>query len=345
MASKPAIAKPAPAASAVTAAPAPGPKAAAAPAAPAANIADIADIADPLAPTDTFVRRHLGPSEADVAQMLGVLGLSSLAQLVDETVPAAIRIARPLDLPDLPDRPLGERELLTWMRDVAKKNRVVRSFLGMGYSDCIVPGVIQRNILENPGWYTQYTPYQSEISQGRLEALLNFQTLIGDLTGLPVANASLLDEGTAAAEAVHLCAAVNGKSGKTAFFVADDCHPQTIAVVCTRAEPLGIDVVVTDLHTAPPDDCFGVLVQNPGSSGVIRDVTALTEAAHDKGAVVTVATDLLALTLMRSPGEMGADIAVGSAQRFGVPLGFGGPHAGFMSVRSGLERQLPGRLV
>jgi len=333
----------------VTAAPAPGPKAAAAPAAPAANIADIADIADPLAPTDTFVRRHLGPSEADVAQMLGVLGLSSLAQLVDETVPAAIRIARPLDLPDLPDRPLGERELLTWMRDVAKKNRVVRSFLGMGYSDCIVPGVIQRNILENPGWYTQYTPYQSEISQGRLEALLNFQTLIGDLTGLPVANASLLDEGTAAAEAVHLCAAVNGKSGKTAFFVADDCHPQTIAVVKTRAAASGIEIRVgrpeaLDFGGADKD-LLGVLLQYPTTEGRIVDYAPLVARAHAAGALVVVAADLLALTLLRPPGEFGADVAVGSAQRFGVPLGYGGPHAAYFATQEEYKRQLPGRVI
>jgi len=335
-----ATAQPAPAASVVTAAPASGPKAA--PPAPTAA-------ADPLAPTDTFVRRHLGPSEEDVAQMLGVLGLSSLAQLVDETVPAAIRIARPLDLPDLPDRPLGERELLTWIRDIAKKNRVVRSFLGMGYSDCIVPGVIQRNILENPGWYTQYTPYQSEISQGRLEALLTFQTMIADLTGLPVANASLLDEGTAAAEAVHFCASVNGKSGRTAFFVADDCHPQTIAVVKTRAAASGIEIRVGRPEaldfTGTDKDLLGVLVQYPTTEGRIVDYAPLVERAHAAGALVVVAADLLALTLLRAPGEFGADVAVGSAQRFGVPLGYGGPHAAYFATKEEYKRQLPGRVI
>jgi glycine dehydrogenase len=307
----------------------------------------------PLAPIDTFVRRHLGPSPADIQEMLAVLGLSSLAQLVDETVPAAIRIARPLTLPGLPGRLLGERELLTWIRDIARQNRVARSFLGMGYNDCITPGVIQRNILENPGWYTQYTPYQSEISQGRLEALLNFQTLIEDLTGLPIANASLLDEGTAAAEAMHLCAAVNHRSGGAAFFVADDCHPQTIAVVETRAAAIGIEVRVgrpeeidfsADGKTGGTD-LIGILLQYPTTDGRIVDYAPLAERAHQAGALVVVAADLLALTLLRSPGEMGADVAIGTTQRFGVPLGFGGPHAAYFAARDEYKRQLPGRII
>jgi glycine dehydrogenase len=317
--------------------------------APADPLAPLA----PLAPTDTFVRRHLGPSPADIQEMLGVLGLSSLAELVDETIPASIRMDRPLTLPGLPDRLLGERELLSWLRSIARQNRVARSFLGMGYNDCIVPGVIQRNVLENPGWYTQYTPYQAEISQGRLEALLNFQTLIEDLTGLPIANASLLDEGTAAAEAMHLCAAVNGKSGRKAFFVAEDCHPQTIAVVKTRAAAVGIEVRVgrpeeidfTHTGDAGGNDLLGLLLQYPTTEGRIVDYAPLALRAHAAGTLVVVAADLLALTLLCSPGELGADVAVGNTQRFGVPLGYGGPHAAYFATRDEYKRQLPGRVI
>jgi glycine dehydrogenase len=310
-----------------------------------------------LDPTDTFVRRHLGPSPADISEMLSLLGLSSLAQLVDETVPESIRIARPLTLPGLPDRLFGERELLSWLRDIARQNRVARSFLGMGYHDCIVPGVIQRNVLENPGWYTQYTPYQSEISQGRLEALLNFQTLIEDLTGLPIANASLLDEGTAAAEAMHLCAAANHRSGRSVFFVAADCHPQTIAVVETRAAAIGIEVRVgrpeeidfaqNGQKTGEPggNDLLGILLQYPTTDGRIVDYAPLVERAHQAGTLVVMAADLLALTLLRSPGEIGADVAVGNTQRFGVPLGYGGPHAAYFATRDEFKRQLPGRII
>jgi glycine dehydrogenase len=311
--------------------------------------AERSDPADVLAPADTFVRRHIGPSEADIKEMLGVLGLSLLAELVGETVPESIRMDRPLALPGLPDRLLGERELLTWLRDIARQNRVARSFLGMGYHDCIIPGVIQRNILENPGWYTQYTPYQAEISQGRLEALLNFQTLIEDLTGLPIANASLLDEGTAAAEAMHLCAAVNAKSGRKAFFVAADCHPQTIAVVETRAAAAGIEVRVgrpeeIDFKSGG-SDLLGILLQYPTTEGRIVDYGPLSERAHAAGTLVVVAADLLALTLLRSPGELGADVAVGNTQRFGVPLGYGGPHAAYFATRDEYKRQLPGRVI
>jgi glycine cleavage system P protein (glycine dehydrogenase) len=299
-----------------------------------------------LDPTDTFPRRHIGPDEAEVAEMLAALGLSSLAELVEETVPEAIRLGRPLSLAGLPERPLGERELLERFRAIVSRNQVGRSFLGMGYHDCIVPGVIQRNVLENPGWYTQYTPYQSEISQGRLEALLNFQTMIADLTGLPVANASLLDEATAAAEAMHLClGAAGGK--REAFFVARDCHPQTIAVVETRAAALGIDLRVGD----PADldfaagDLAGILLQYPTTDGRIVDYGPLAERAHAAGALVAVAADPLALALLRPPGEFGADVAVGSAQRFGVPLGYGGPHAAYFATREVYKRQLPGRII
>src|SRR6185295_4182914 len=281
-----------------------------------------------LEPGDTFPRRHIGPSEDDVREMLGLLGLSSLDDLVAETVPASIRLREPLRL----EAPLGESAVLRELRVRAGKNRIFRSFLGMGYNDCLVPGVVQRNVLENPGWYTQYTPYQAEIAQGRLEALLNFQTMVADLTGLPLANASLLDEATAAAEAMAMCRAL-AKAGRTGFFVAEDCHPQTIAVVKTRAAPLGIRVHVGRLEDVDfaAQDLFGVLVQYPTTDGRIRDYAPLAEKAHAAGALLVAAADILALTLLRPPGEFGADIAVGSTQRFGVPLGFGGPHAAYIA--------------
>jgi glycine dehydrogenase len=297
---------------------------------------------DTLSPSDTFVHRHIGPSDGDIRQMLATLGYRSLDELIDATVPACIRLAKPLAL----DGPRGEAETLAELRAVAGKNQVFRSLIGMGYYDCIVPPVIQRNILENPGWYTQYTPYQAEISQGRLEALLNFQTMVSDLTGLPLSNASLLDEATAAAEAMTMCHRIN-KSGRNGFFVAADCHPQTIAIVRTRARPLGITV-----HVGPPDeldpaqqDLFGILLQYPTTDGRICDYSAVIRKAHDAGVLALVATDLLALTLIKPPGEFGADIAVGSSQRFGVPLGYGGPHAAFMATREQYVRQMPGRLV
>ena len=296
----------------------------------------------PLQPADTFVRRHLGPSEDEIRRMLAAVGADSVETLVRETVPESIRLRGRFSLSWLPDdRPLGERETLDILRGIAAQNRVFRSFLGMGYHGCLVPGVIQRNILENPGWYTQYTPYQAEISQGRLEALLNFQTMVADLTGLPVANASLLDEGTAAAEAMHMC--VDGK--RSTFFVAADCHPQTIEVVKTRAEAIGVEVRVGDPGSIDFEDVFGVLLQYPATDGRIRDCSGIAERAHQSKAMVVMATDLLALTLLRPPGEMGADIAVGSAQRFGVPMGYGGPHAAFLSARDEHKRQLPGRVI
>jgi glycine dehydrogenase len=298
-----------------------------------------------LHPTDTFVRRHL---HAEVRQMLETVGAGSLEELVDETIPASIRRREPLRLAGLPaDRELGEREMLEAFHRIASRNRVFRSYLGMGYHGCITPGVIQRNILENPGWYTQYTPYQSEISQGRLEALLNFQTLVADLTGLPVANASLLDEGTAAAEAMHMCYAVSDGKRGDAFFVAEDCHPQTIAVVKTRAGAIGVEVRVGDPQAIDFEGggFFGVLLQYPTTDGRVVDYSALAEKAHAAKALVVVAADLLSLTLLRAPGEFGADVAVGSTQRFGVPMGYGGPHAAFLATRDEFKRQLPGRVI
>ena len=291
---------------------------------------------------ETFVERHNGPREADVRAMLQQLGFDSLDALSDAVVPRSIRLEGKLALGDS----TGEPEMFTRLRTMAERNDVRRSFIGLGYYDCVTPAVIQRNILENPGWYTQYTPYQAEIAQGRLEALLNFQTMVADLTGLAVANASLLDEGTAAAEAMAMCRAIT-RGRRNAFFVADDCHPQTRAVVRARATALGIEVVEGDpAHADWNDgDLFGILLQYPGSEGAVRDYTPVAEAAHAAGARVVMATDLLALTLLRPPGEVGADIAVGSSQRFGVPLGFGGPHAAFLATGEEQRRQIPGRVV
>ncbi|HWK89296.1 MAG TPA: hypothetical protein VNP72_04850, partial [Longimicrobium sp.] len=295
-----------------------------------------------LTHTDTFVRRHVGPDEDEIRDMLAALGYGSLDELVDATIPESIRLERPLALG--PER--SEFELLGELRALMSRNRVFRSCIGMGYHDCITPPVIQRNVLENPGWYTQYTPYQAEISQGRLEALLNFQTAVVDLTGLPIANASLLDEGTAAAEAMAMAYGIAGSAQKNTFFVSALCHPQTIEIVRTRAGARGIDLVVGDHDafdfTAP---VFGALLQYPATDGEVCDYRPFTQRAREEGIVVIAAADLLSLALVAPPGEWGADIAVGSTQRFGVPLGFGGPHAGFMAVRTGLERGLPGRLV
>jgi glycine dehydrogenase len=295
-------------------------------------------------PDSTFADRHIGPDAAEQARMLDVLGFASLDALVDAAVPRAIR--------DRDDLELGktrsdstETEMLEHLREVASRNEVFTSLIGLGYHDTITPPVILRNVLENPAWYTAYTPYQPEISQGRLEALLNFQTMVADLTAMDLANASLLDEGTAAAEAMAMLHRINPRAGDV-FFVDADCHPQTIEVVRTRAEPLGIDLVVGDPHTALPDGgFFGVLLQYPGSSGRLRDDRGVVEAAHERGALVAVAADLLALTLVTPPGELGADAVVGNSQRFGVPLGFGGPHAAFLATRDDYKRTLPGRLV
>jgi glycine dehydrogenase len=290
---------------------------------------------------DSFARRHIGPNKGARDAMLSHLGFANLDELIDATVPKNIRLDRPLALPDAK----SESEALAELRDLARKNSVARSFIGAGYSDTITPPVIQRNILENPGWYTAYTPYQAEIAQGRLEALLNFQTMITDLTALDIANASLLDEGTAAAEAMALCRASVGAE-RTTFFVADNCHPQTIEIVQTRAKPLGIKIVVGDFSSFKFDDTvFGALVQYPATDGAIFDYESFGKAAHDAGALLVVAADILALTLLKPPGEFGADVAVGSTQRFGVPLGFGGPHAAYFATRDAYKRHMAGRLV
>ncbi len=289
-----------------------------------------------------FCSRHLGPVDSDRAEMLSDTGFSSLSELINAAVPAGIRLDKALALPTAKSEP----EALAWLKSIMGKNRVLKSFIGQGYYGTHTPGVIQRNILENPGWYTAYTPYQAEIAQGRLEALLNFQTMITDLTGLDVSNASLLDEGTAAAEAMSL--ALAGKPKGKAIFVSDRCHPQTIDVVITRAEPLGIEVLVGDWQTFQPtnhEDLFAVLVQYPDTRGRIDDFTEFFAKAKTAGAVIIVAADLLALTVLKSPGEFGAEICIGSSQRFGVPMGFGGPHAGFMACADALKRKMPGRLI
>ncbi len=295
-----------------------------------------------LSPSDFHRSRHLGAGEGDVSAMLRSIGCDSLDALMDETVPASIRASGSLVLPAA----LSENQALTKLTDFAEKNQVMRSFIGMGYYPCNTPPVVQRNILEGPGWYTQYTPYQPEISQGRLEALLNFQTMVSDLTGLPLSNGSLLDEATAAAEAMTMCRRI-AKVGGDRFWVGEECHPQTIAVVKTRAEALGIELIVDrferlDVETVKP---FGVLLSYPTTDGRIEDYRSSIQRGHDAGAVVVLATDLLALTLLTSPGEMGADIAIGSSQRFGVPLGFGGPHAAFLAARDSYKRHIPGRIV
>ena len=289
-----------------------------------------------------FRSRHLGPVGAELEEMLSVTGHSSLNELIDTAVPAGIRIGATLNLPEA----RSENDALSWLKSIMAKNRVLKSFIGQGYYGTHTPGVIQRNVLENPGWYTAYTPYQAEIAQGRLEALLNFQTMITELTGLDVSNASLLDEGTAAAEAMSL--ALAGKPKGNVIFVSDRCHPQTIDVVTTRAEPLGIRVLAGDWRTFDPATCdglFAVLVQYPDTFGTVDDFSEFFAKSKAAGATTITAADLLALTLLKAPGEFGADICVGSSQRFGVPLGFGGPHAGFMACIDALKRKMPGRLI
>ena len=295
-----------------------------------------------IAHPDRFVSRHVGPNEEEVVDMLRLVGAASLDRLIDETIPNGIRLRRKLDLPAAK----SEYELLEQLHTIAAENEVWRSFLGMGYSDCITPPVIQRNVLENPGWYTQYTPYQAEISQGRLEALLNFQTMVTDLTGLAIANASLLDEATAAAEAMQMMDSFRGAADRRVLFVSDGCHPQTIDVVRTRAAGHRVEVVIGspasfDFSTK----AFGVLLQYPSTDGSVDDHRELIERAHASGAMVAMACDLLALALLVPPGDLGADIALGSAQRFGVPLGYGGPHAAFFACKDEMVRKLPGRII
>ncbi|MEL6262878.1 MAG: aminomethyl-transferring glycine dehydrogenase [Cyanobacteria bacterium J06626_6] len=302
--------------------------------------------------SDRFADRHFGPSEQDIAKMLSVLGFDSMDALIGAAVPAGIRLGQPLAV----EAALSEAEALEKIAAIAAQNQIYRSYIGLGYHSCITPPVIQRNILENPGWYTQYTPYQPEISQGRLEALLNYQTMVTDLTGLEIANASLLDEGTAAAEAMSMSYGVcKNKAAKAAkrFWVSAACHPQTIEVIRTRSQPLGIEVVVGDhreidfgqASDSEAGSFFGALLQYPATDGAIYDYTAFIANAHAAGAIVTVAADLLSLTLLKAPGEFGADIAVGNTQRFGVPLGYGGPHAAYFATKQAYARKLPGRLV
>jgi len=301
-----------------------------------------ANLLDRLLDHDAFSHRHIGPAPSEITAMLAKIGAASLDDLMTSTVPASILLDTQMDLPAA----LTEEAALDKLRAIAQKNRVLRSHIGMGYYDTFTPAVILRNVIENPGWYTAYTPYQPEISQGRLEALLNFQQMVLDLTGMELANASLLDEGTAAAEAMTLCHRVNKKSKSETFFVATDCHPQTIAVVKTRAHHLGIDVVVgnpqNDLLGA---DVFGALLQYPNTFGDVIDVRELIEKAHKQNTLIVMATDLLALALLTPPGELGADVVVGNSQRFGVPMGYGGPHAAFFATRDEYKRSAPGRII
>jgi len=289
---------------------------------------------------DSFARRHIGPNQGEIDAMLAKVGFENPDALIDAAVPKNIRMDRQINLPEAK----SEIEALAELRAISKKNKVARSYIGAGYCDCITPPVIQRNILENPGWYTAYTPYQAEIAQGRLEALLNFQTMITDLTAFDIANASLLDEATAAAEAMSLCHAT--VPDRKTFFVADNCHPQTIAVIQTRAKPLGIEIKIDNWSRFKFDEtAFGALVPYPATDGAIYDYSNFIKEAHNAGALVVVAADILALTLLKPPGEFGADVAVGNTQRFGVPLGFGGPHAAYFATRDQYKRHMPGRLV
>ncbi|MDQ6611582.1 MAG: glycine dehydrogenase (aminomethyl-transferring), partial [Gemmatimonadota bacterium] len=291
---------------------------------------------------DSFIPRHLGPNADEQQEMLSSLGYASLDAFIDAVVPEQIRFRNKLSTG--PAR--SEADVLDALRAIANKNHIFRSYIGLGYYGTHTPPVILRNIMENPAWYTAYTPYQAEIAQGRLEALLNFQTVIIDLTGLPIANASLLDEGTAAAEAMSMAMATKGSAQRNTFLIADDCHPQTIEVVRARALARGVNVVVAPAAQFTLDDnVFGILLQYPGTDGAVVDYRALTERAHAAGALVTVATDLLALCLLVPPGEWGADMVVGNSQRFGVPMGFGGPHAAFFAARDEYKRQLPGRII
>ncbi len=290
---------------------------------------------------EDFVRRHIGPGPEQIAGMLETIGLKSLNELIEKTVPSSIVSKEPVGLPEA----MSERDTLSYLRKMADRNQVFTSMIGMGYYGTVTPKVILRNVLENPGWYTAYTPYQAEISQGRLEVLLSYQQMVMDLTGMEIANASLLDEATAAAEAMAMSHRVC-KNKSDVFFVSQDCHPQTLSVIHTRARPLGLEVVVGDpLADLDKHRVFGVLLQYPGSSGAVRDYRPAIEQAHGQGALVTMACDLLALTLLTPPGEMDADIAIGSSQRFGVPLGYGGPHAAFFATRDAFKRNMPGRII
>ncbi len=301
----------------------------------------IKDAGPALAQPESFVPRHVGPSSAEIDKMVAAIGFKSLDELIDATIPEKIRFRGDFALPT----GKAEHEVLAEFRAMAARNKVYRSFIGMGYSDTVTPPVIQRNIIENPAWYTAYTPYQAEIAQGRLEALLNFQTMVIDLTAMEIANASLLDEATAAAEAMTMSYGIKGKEGKEVFLISDACHPQTIDVVKTRAGVRGIEVRLANASAPISDDVFGVLLQYPATDGAVVDYREVVDRAHEAGALVTVAADLLALTLLVPPGEWGADIVVGNSQRFGVPLGYGGPHAAFFATRDEFKRQIPGRII
>jgi glycine dehydrogenase len=293
---------------------------------------------------DYFEDRHIGPGEEEIKEMLKVIGVKSVEQLIDETIPSNIRLNKELNL----DEPLSEYKFIDHLRKIANKNKVFKSYIGMGYYPAILPAVIQRNILENPGWYTQYTPYQAEISQGRLEALINFQTMVIDLTGMAIANASLLDEGTAAAEAMSMLYSLRkkGKEDANIFFVSNDCFPQTIEVLKTRANPLGIELQIGDHNSLKLNEkVFGMLLQYPADSGEIYDYSSLINTAHQNNINVVVAADLLSLTLLTPPGEFGADVVVGSTQRFGVPMGYGGPHAAYFATKDEFKRHIPGRII
>src|SRR6185295_1930022 len=321
--------------------PGPGEMSLVRPAGPAAESSD-----DVLKPGG-FASRHIGPDPADCEQMLAVIGARSMDALIDEAIPARIRLTQPLDLP----AGVPEHEFLRMLSEIAGRNQLFKSYIGLGYYDCVTPSVILRNVLENPGWYTPYTPYQAEIAQGRLEALLNFQTMVRDLTGMEVATASLLDEATAAAEAMTMLARVQGRRienvvGPAQFFVADSCFPQTIDVLRARAEPLGIELVIGDpLKADFGDRVFGALLQSPDEAGVVQDLRSIIDRAKTAGVLVAVATDLLSLTLLTPPGEIGADVVLGNSQRFGVPMGYGGPHAAFFATLEKHVRQAPGRII
>ncbi|NUM41308.1 MAG: aminomethyl-transferring glycine dehydrogenase, partial [Leptospiraceae bacterium] len=291
---------------------------------------------------DSFTNRHIGSNPNEVSEMLKLLNLSNLDELIDKTIPSNIRCKELSSLPE----PLSEYDALGELHSIISNNKIFRSYIGQGYYDTITPSVIRRNIIENPSWYTAYTPYQAEISQGRMEALLNFQTMVMDLTGMEIANASLLDEATSAAEAMFMSYSLKPESNSNNFFVSYNCYPQTIDVIKTRAEPIGIEVVVGDWKKFSfSNEYFGMLLQYPCSSGEIHDYSTVTDNAHKNGILVTVSADLLSLTLLKPPGEFGADIAVGTTQRFGVPLGFGGPHAGYFATKDEFKRQMPGRLI
>jgi len=292
--------------------------------------------------SERFQDRHIGPDSHDLQTMLATSGARSMAELVDQTIPSSIRLKQPLELKPA----MTESEFLAHAGELAKKNQIFKSYIGMGYYDTVTPPVILRNVLENPGWYTQYTPYQAEISQGRLESLLNFQTMIVDLTKLEIANASMLDEGTAAAEAMHLMLAVQKHDAKRVLFVSENIFPQTLDVLQTRAEAIGVEVIVGDHRTFEwREDIFGAVVQYPAGDGEIFDYRDFCETAHANGALVAVACDLMSLLLLTPPGEFGADVAVGTSQRFGVPMGYGGPHAAFLATRDEFKRSMPGRII